>query len=283
MSEWNHLRSLLFIPAGKLGKWDKAIDSGADAICIDLEDSVPPNKKDSARFEVMSFLNTNTSNNRVKILIRINSSEFNSGLADIEMLMSLKKLPDALMIPKLNKVDSLISLGHKLNSNGTSIPFIPLIETAGALYNARNILSHDRVTGAVFGGHDLAMQLGCSKDWDVLSAYRSEFIKASGGQNLSLIDMPWFGLNDESGLKKETENAKRYGFTAKAAIHPAQVQVINTVFTPTDSEIEEANEVIQAFENSAGHAVAWKGKVLEPPVINQAKRVIERASNLSHK
>lgn len=268
------------MPAGKLGKWDKAIASGADAICIDLEDSVPPNQKDSARSEVMSFLNAHEAD-RVKIVLRINSPESDIGMSDIGMLASLKLLPDALMIPKLNGEDPLIKLAHKLISNGTSLPFIPLIETADALYNARDILSHDMVKGAVFGGHDLAMQLGCSKEWDVLSAYRSEFIKSAAGRNLTLIDMPWFGLDNESGLKKEGENAKRFGFTAKAAIHPAQVKIINSLFTPSEMEIKEANEIIRVFEESKGHAVAWKGKVLEPPVINQAKRIVERARNLS--
>lgn len=280
MFEWNHIRSLLFVPAGKLGKWEKAIDAGADAICIDLEDSVPPKEKDSARSEVMTFLNA-LGDDRVKIVLRINSPESDTGKSDIEMLASLILLPDALMIPKLDSEDPLIKLGNKLISNGISLPFMPLIETADALYSARSILSNEMVKGAVFGGHDLAMQLGCTKEWDVLSTYRSEFIKAAGGLNLSLIDMPWFGLENESGLKNETENAKRYGFTAKAAIHPNQVKTINTVFTPTDSEIEEANEMIQVFKESKGHAVAWKGKVLEPPIINQAKRIVERARNLS--
>lgn len=280
MNNWTDIRSLLFVPAGKLDKWEKAVASGADAICVDLEDSVPPDEKDKARADVQTFLEKGVAAEK-KLILRINSPESEAGKSDLEMILTLSRMIYGLMIPKIDDASPLKKVINKLGASGKSIPLFPLIESAQALENGRDILSCNTVDGAVFGGHDLAMQLGCSKDWDVLSTYRSEFIRSAGGLNLSLIDMPWFDLDDVAGLKKETENAQRFGFTAKAAIHPAQVKTINAVFSPTKDEVAEAGEMIRIFEEAGGHAVAWKGKVLEPPVINQAKRIVDRARNLN--
>jgi len=280
MNNWTGIRSLLFVPAGKLDKWDKAVDSGADTICIDLEDSVPPREKDKARADVQTFLDKELPIEK-KLIVRINSPESEAGISDLEMILALNGGVHGLMIPKINDASPLREVAKKIRSAGGLISLIPLIESAQALENGRDILSFETVKGAVFGGHDLAMQLGCSKEWDVLSAYRSDFIRSAGGLNLCLIDMPWFGLDDQDGLKKETDNARRFGFTAKAAIHPAQVKTINAVFTPTEDEVAEAAEMIRVFEEAGGHAVAWKGKVLEPPVIDQAKRIVNRAGDIN--
>ena len=264
------------MPAGKLDKWNKATKSKADTICIDLEDSVPPAEKNEARSAVFEFLEKGLPKSN-RLIIRINSPEIEEGSDDLEMILQLTNYIHGLMIPKIDSGDTLKRVTNKFAANGKTIPLFPLLETARALENGFDILNRNNVKGAVFGGHDLAMQLGCSKEWDVLSAYRSAFVRSAGGLNLCLIDMPWFGLDDKEGLRSETVNAKRFGFTAKAAIHPKQVKTINTVFTPTKQEVDEAKEMISVFEKSEGHAVAWKDKVLEPPVINQAKRIIERA------
>lgn len=245
-------------------------------ICVDLEDSVPPAEKSKARSAVFEFLEKKLPTSQ-KLIIRVNSPEIEEGSDDLEMILQLTSSIHGLMIPKIDNGSTLKKVTNRLAANGKTIPLFPLLETARSIENGFDILNRNNVKGAVFGGHDLAMQLGCSKEWDVLSAYRSAFIRSAGGLDLCLIDMPWFGLDDESGLHSETANAKRYGFTAKAAIHPKQVKTINTVFTPTKQEIDEAKEKISVFEKSEGHAVAWKGTVLEPPVINQAKRIIERS------
>jgi len=280
MNNWTDIRSLLFVPAGKLDKWDKVAVSGADTICVDLEDSVPPNDKDRARAYVGAFLEKKVPA-EMNLIVRINSPDSEAGKSDLDMIFVLDSGVHGMMIPKINDASPLREIGKKLRAAGKLISLFPLIESAQALENGREILSCENVDGAVFGGHDLAMQLGCSKEWDVLSVYRSEFIRSAGGLNLSLIDMPWFGLDDQAGLKHETKNAKRFGFTAKSAVHPAQVKTINAVFTPADVEVAEAAEMIRIFEEAGGHAVAWKGKVLEPPVIDQAKRIVNRAKNLS--
>ena len=280
--ELTPVRSLLFVPAGKLDKWEKAENSGADVLCIDLEDSVPPGEKRNARSEVFAFLEHGSQNHPL-ITLRINSVESDFGKSDLEMIRELTKPVGGLMVPKLTESGSLEKLSKQLIMFERKTQLIPLIETARALENCRAIMSTNLVTGAIFGGHDLAMELGCTKDWDVLSAYRSDFIRSAGGLNLSLIDMPWFGLDDNNGLRAETLNAKRFGFTAKAAIHPAQIETINRAFMPTRQEIDDASEMIRVFEGAGGHAVAWRGTVLEPPVINQAKRMMERAKYFEQK
>ncbi len=281
MKSINHIRSLLFVPAGKLDKWNKVVAAGADMLCIDLEDSVPPGEKNQARDAVEQFLQ-NRELSHPLVILRINSPETKTGNLDLDMIRELNHLPEGLMIPKLNEAAVIEKLAKQLIMFGKKTNLIPLIETSRALENARDILDQKLVAGAVFGGHDLAMELGCSKDWDVLTAYRSEFIRGAGGLNLSLIDMPWFGLDDADGLRDETANCKRFGFTAKAAIHPAQIKTIHGVFTPSADEVAEAKEKIRIFEEHGGHAVAWKGTVLEPPVIDQAKRIVDRATNLKH-
>ncbi len=280
MNNLTHIRSLLFVPAGKLDKWEKAVASGTDAICIDLEDSVPAAEKRDARSKVFAFLEHGITAH-VPVMLRINSPETDAGNSDIEMIRELSRPAGGLMVPKLTGPEPLERLGKQLIMFDKKTQLIPLIETSEGLESARKIMSINLVTAAVFGGHDLAMELGCSKEWDVLSAYRSEFIRSTGGLKLALIDMPWFGLDDLNGLQHETEKAQRFGFTAKAAIHPAQIELINNIFTPSEKEAKDAGEMIRIFEEAGGHAVAWRGMVLEPPVIHQAKRIVERAKRFN--
>lgn len=278
-TESKYLRSLLFIPAGKLDKWKKATATGADIICIDLEDSVPPPEKEAARASVFSFLEKNAEIHPC-VLIRINRPGTEHGNRDVDMIRELKKPPQGIMVPKLDEPGPLDVLAKQLIMFGKKTDLYPLIETAEGLENTRKLCSSNLVAGAVFGGHDLAMQLGCSKEWDVLAAYRSEFIRGAGGLGIALFDMPWFGLTDPEGLKAEAANAKRFGFTGKTAIHPGQITPIHSVFTPTAAEVTEAAEKIQRFEQNGEHATVWKDTILEPPVIEQAKTLIERAKFL---
>ena len=275
-SKYLHSRSLLFVPAGKLDKWDKAVSSGADILCIDLEDSVPPAKKSDSRNVVFNFLE----NGNLKhpfVILRINGPNTDEGNLDLDMIRELEHPVNGLMIPKIDDASLLETVGKQLIMFGKKTFLFPLIESSRAILYVRSILTRNLVAGAVFGGHDLAMELGCSKEWDVLSAYRSQMILGAGGLGLTLLDMPWFGLDDEEGLRRESVQAKSFGFTGKTAIHPGQISTIHSVFTPTEQEIDEAEEMIRLFEENEGHATVWKGTILEPPVIERAKKLLKKA------
>jgi citrate lyase beta subunit len=182
--------------------------------------------------------------------------------------------PDAFMVPKVRTGSDVREAAGRLP--GAAV-LLPLIETARGLENAVAIAACDGVAGLVFGGFDLAIELGAEPCWEALLYARSRVVHAAALGGLDAIDMPSRDFGEMSGLRQEAARARRLGFAGKAAIHPAQIPVIHEVFTPSPDEVRRAHEIVEADRAAGGSAVALKGRMVDRPVVEAARRVLRRA------
>ena len=273
-------RSILFVPGYRPDRFGKALAAGADAVCIDLEDAVPPQRKTMAREAAARFLakqpagRLREETSPPHLIIRINDPDTDLGRADAETLGGARQ-PDAFMIPKVRTAAGLRRAARLL---GDGAPLFALIETALGLENAVDIgQASPAIAGLVFGGFDLAIELRADPSWEPLLYARSRVVHAAALSGLDAIDMPSLGFREMSGLREEAGRVRCLGFAGKMAIHPAQLPVIHEVFTPSELEVERARRILDADREAGGGAVALEGRMVDRPVAEVARRVLARA------
>ena len=269
---------MLFVPGSKPERYAKALDAGADAVCIDLEDSVPESAKAEARAAAVAAIGEGGGEgNGRRLVLRINGVRTRAGLEDLIALADAAALPSLLFVPM---VESAAEVGVILGVLGDRAPgIVPLIETVKGLNAAAEIASAPGVAAMMFGGGDFAAELGVALAWEPLRSARGAFVMACAGAGIPAIDVPFIQLDDAEGLKTEAEAAKALGFAAKAAIHPAQVAVINAVFRPTPEQIAEALEAQKVFDAAGGAAVRFNGRMLEAPIMRRYQRILAMQGN----
>lgn len=276
------LRSLLFVPATKLEKLSQVAGSGADLLIIDLEDSVAVGEKDAMRQAVTGFFEEwEPERFPAPVGVRINSIRSIDGVLDFLSVMDVSTVPDVLMLPKVDAVSEIDLVADWMEDLDIAVPVIPIFETLGVWSEADDIMAHDLVPCGVFGGIDLAAELGSDRSWESMQLYRSLLLRAARRNDKGCLDMPWFDLNDREGLQAETRRLQAMGFDGRLAIHPAQVEVIHECFRPTDEAVAHARGMIDAFEKSATGVVTYQGKVVEKPVLMHAYKLIERAGRFT--
>ena len=283
-------RSMLFLPGNTPNILQNGDALGADAVIFDLEDAVAPDQKDAARILVRNTM-TYLDFSRVEVIVRINSVDTDFWKRDLETILPLK--PSLIMPPKSScaqdvlTVDAYMSqLEDRLGFARNTVRLIPLIETALGVENAYQIASCTPRVAAIFlGGEDLTADLQCkrTKESQEIEYARSRMVCADRATGVDVYDTPFTDVNDDEGIRIDAEKAKSLGFTGKSAISPRHVPVINEVFSPSQRDIDYAYEVMEAIrrgkEEGRG-AVALRGKMIDAPVVNRAKRVIETAEAL---
>jgi (S)-citramalyl-CoA lyase len=266
----DHLTTILFVPGTRPDRFAKALASGADAVCIDLEDSVPAEGKAAARAAVTGGIGADYA-------LRINGLTTRAGLADLLALSEAEVVPRLLLVPKVESAAEIAIVRAILGSRAPAI--VPLIETARGLRLAHEIAAAPGVAAMMFGGGDLSAELGVALAWDPLAHVRAAFVLVCAEAQIPAIDVPWIALDDEAGLAAETRAAKALGFAAKAAIHPAQIDVIAAILRPTDDEIDEARAALAAFDAAGGAAVRFNGRMLEAPIVRRYRRIVNNAES----
>lgn len=261
------LQSLLFVPGSRPERFAKALASGADCVCVDLEDAVPPEGKDQARADALAALAESP-----RLAIRINALRTDAGQADLRALAQAAIKPRLLLLPMVEDAAEPETVRHTLGMD--CMPLIPLIETVRGLGQAGAIAADPAVGMVMFGGADFSAELGVPLCWEATAVARSQLVMACAGAGKTAIDVPWIALDDEAGLAEECRRAKTIGFAAKAAIHPAQIAPIHAVFRPTGEEIAEAMAAEEAFKAAGGAAVRFNGKMLEIPVMRRYRRIL---------
>lgn len=262
-------RSLLFVPGSRPERFDKALAAGADAVCIDLEDAVAPDAKDTARTSVAAFLGQGA---RPGLGVRVNGPTTAHLDADCR---ALSGLPLAfVMVPKVEAAGQLVSLRIRM---GDEIPLWPIIESPEGLRQAWDIAAVAGVGGVLFGAADYSAEVGCTLEWDALLYARGALAAAAARAGVELLDVPYLDIADTSGLIDETRRARALGFTGRACIHPGQVGSVNAVFTPAPAEVERATRILEAFDAANGGAALLDGKLIELPVVRAARRTLDRA------
>lgn len=262
--------SILFVPGSRPDRFAKAAQSGADAICIDLEDAVAAADKDDARHAAIAALRELDPS---RTAIRINGLKTHHGLADLLALRQSAIRPSWLFMPMVESGHEPLQASGILDDPGVGL--VPLIETVAGVDGARDIAGAPSVGALMFGGGDFSAQLGVAMDWEPLLAARSRIVMACAAANIAAIDVPFIKVDDQVGLEAETRRSKALGFAAKALIHPAQVGPVNAVMRPTDAELDEARAAIKAYEAGGRRAIRHNGQMLEAPVVARYYRLIE--------
>ncbi|MCC6046344.1 MAG: CoA ester lyase [Ignisphaera sp.] len=289
-------RSLLFVPANNwrlIESAKRALD--ADAIILDMEDAVPIDDKETARWFVKDAVKELKDVGHT-IVVRVNSIA--SGLAKDDLKFAVQEGVDAIMLPKTESKEDVVVLERMLEEEEKQkslnpIAIIPLIESARGVLNAYEIASASkRVIAIAFGAADYLRDLGrsyftLSPDEHELLFPRAQLAIAARSAGIYAIDTPYLGLLiDLKGVQKEAEIALKLGFKGKMCIHPSHVKIINEVFTPSEKEIELARKIVNAYEEAVKRglgATSVEGRMIDKATYDQAKALLITIEALKEK
>ena len=274
-------RSLIFMPGNKPEMFAKALNTGADIVCIDLEDAIAPQDRAEARRKTLALFEDGGPTDGPECIVRINCLRAPDGLADLLALSQSGKGPSAIMLPKVKSPDEIRVHHELLDGAHGHIRFHVIIETNEGLEAAYDIArSSERIDSMLFGGVDMAAELRVDPTWNELLYARSKVVHAAASASLDLIDVPFMDLTDMEGLEQEAEAVQRLGFTGKAAIHPRQIPTLNRCFSPTEEQIAYARRVIEEFERQGTGLVVIDNKLIEKPVLRSMIRILAIAERL---
>lgn len=269
-------RSLLFTPANRPALFAKALLSGADMVCVDLEDAVAADQKESSRAEAFAFLAAGDTGFPERS-VRINSPQTDAGQADLQALRESGLQRGTLLVPKLDSAEEVSQLIADLAQISMNLRLAVLIESAIGIENIYTIVkSAPRLDFVMFGGVDLAAELGTRVAPEPLAYARSRLVYAARHAKIDVLDMPCLDFRNAEVVRQDAELARLLGFNGKAVIHPANVATINTAFTPTDAELDEARRIVDAYQNSTTGVAVVDGKVVEKPVVRAMELVLAR-------
>jgi citrate lyase subunit beta/citryl-CoA lyase len=291
MPDVDMVRSILIFPANVSRFVEKAPASGADAICLDLEDSVPPSEKETARRASREAIAAMPPGGPL-VFVRVNGAR--TGLLEEDLIATVQPGLDGVVLTKMETAEDILRADHYLDilerergiTPGT-VRLIALIETARGLMCSYQICaSSARLAGAIFGAEDFATDMGIERSaegQEVLWA-RSQLAIACRAAGVAAIDTPTLDYSDAVALESGMRQGRSLGYTGKLCIHPAQVPVANRVFSPSPAEVAAARELVAAFEREAlakGRAsIDIGGKMVDTPMYERAKRILKRAEPL---
>jgi len=293
------MRSFLFVPADSAKKLDKAMTSGADAIIVDLEDSIALDGKARARQSAAEFIKAvSASPKRPYLIVRVNGLQ--TGLTDADLDAVAPARLDAVMLPKAEGGAAVIHAAAKLSVREAlndlpdgHIKILPIAtETAAALFVAGTFAgASPRLLGLTWGAEDLSAELGAQMNRDAQGRFldpyrlaRTLCLAGAAAAGVPAIDTVYVDFRDANGLRRECEEACRDGFTGKMAIHPAQVAIINAVFTPSPEALARAQAIVDAFAARPDAGVVGIGGVMyDRPHLVRAQQLLARAASASRR
>lgn len=268
-------RCLLFVPAVRPDRFPKALATGTEVVCVDLEDGVGRGAKVKARHEAMAFL-ADRKPTETEVWLRVNDPTTRLGRLDLEALSDAKVRPDALLLPKVAGADDVVKVEMALTGVLEGVPLVLMIESAKGLVKAESVASATpHVSAIVFGAIDYCADVGCVVDWEALLYARSRVVLAAAAAGVEVLDGPFMDVAAPDGLRDECHGAARLGFTGKIAIHPDQVAIIQGAFAPSPQDIAWARKIIDAYEAAGGGVLLVDGRLIERPVIVAARRMLD--------
>lgn len=274
-------RSFIFAPGLQPEMFPKALKSGADIVCIDLEDAIAPQHKDISRERTMALFAEEQADDNVERMVRINCTRTPEGMADLQAIVAGPNRPPAIMLPKVKSPDEIRALDELFDENDVEIRLHVIIETNHGLEAAYEIAqASDRLDAMFFGGVDMAAELRARNDWLNLLYARSRVVHAAAGAEVDVIDVPYLDLEDLSGMRREAEAARDLGFSGKGSIHPKQISMLNEVFSPSADEVAHAQKIVDAFANAETGLVVVDGKLIEKPVLRSMHRTLAVAERV---
>ena len=275
-------RSFIFTPGLNPDMFPKAIASGADMVCIELEDGIAIKDKDEARKNTIEALKTLEVKSGVELVVRVNCQRTKFGLLDLEAFISSKLKVKAIMLPKVKTPDEIKFIDDLLTDCNLDTDLHVIMETNEALQNIYEIAhSSKRIVALYFGGVDMAAELRVPNSYENLLYARSKLVHAGASVGIDVIDVPYLDLEDMDGMKKEAELVRDLGFTGKGSIHPKQIDILNEIFTPSKEEISKAKKIVDQFSESDTGLVVIDGKLIEKPVLREMQRKILIADKIN--
>jgi len=288
----SRLRSWLFVPGDSEKKLAKSEGIPADALILDLEDSVAPENKISARGLVCEYLANRAAGRRQQVWVRINPIDHVEAGADLSAVIPAG--PDGIVVPKPRSPDDLELLGRRIGTYeaeheikiGTTRILPVATETPQSIFSLGEYRKcGKRLAGLTWGAEDLSAAVGATTNRDEKGNWTSPYqmvralcLFAAHAAGVEAIDTLYADFRNMEGLEKSCAEARRDGFSGKLAIHPAQVEVINQAFTPSTQEIERARRIVALFEaNPGAGTLALDGSMLDLPHLVQAKKVLSMA------
>jgi citrate lyase beta subunit len=279
-------RALLYMPGDDWKKITKSLTLGVDCICMDMEDAVAVNRKAEARATISRALQELDFGKSEK-LARINS--VGSGWEEDDIQAVLPFHPDGIVIPKVESLDQIqwgsgiiqaaeLEYGWQVNS----IRMLVGVETAKGILNLKEIASHPRLDGLIFGGEDFAASIGATRTPEAVELLyaRQAVVTACAAFDLQAIDIVNIDFKNLEVVRTEAEFGARLGYAGKQIIHPAQVEPVQTAFTPDDEAVAYARRIVETFEASQKEgrgAYALDGRMIDMPLLKNAQKVLERA------
>ena len=274
-------RSFIFAPGLKPALFAKALASGADIVCVELEDGIAPKDKAEARRNALALFDSPQADDGVERIVRINSMREAFGIADVQAVLATDTPPPALMMPKVRTPDEVVMLDQLLTERGHPTRLHIIIETNQGLEAAYDIAHcSGRIDALFFGGVDMAAELRCDNAWEPLLYARSRVVHAAASAGLDVIDVPYLDLDDPDGMVVAARQARSLGFAGKGSVHPKQIAALNAVFTPTSDEISRARRIIETFEEADTGLVVIDGKLIEKPVLRDMHRIVAIADRM---
>ena len=275
-------RSFIFTPGLNPDMFPKAIASGADMVCIELEDGIAIKDKGEARKNTIEALKTLEVKSDVELVVRVNCQRTKFGLLDLEAFISSKLKVKAIMLPKVKTPDEIKFIDDLLTDCNLDTDLHVIMETNQALQNIYEIAhSSKRIVALYFGGVDMAAELRVPNSYENLLYARSKLVHAGASVGIDVIDVPYLDLEDMDGMKKEAELVRDLGFTGKGSIHPKQINILNEIFTPSKEEISKAKKIVDQFSESDTGLVVIDGKLIEKPVLREMQRKILIADKIN--
>jgi citrate lyase subunit beta/citryl-CoA lyase len=287
------LRSLIFVPGNRRDMLEKARDFDADAIVADLEDSVPPAEKENARGVVRDMAPT-LSGRGQKVLVRLNSLD--TGLTRDELAaligphlygISIGKVESTWDIKECDRIASALEKGAGLEPGHLKI--VPWIENSRAVMRVYDIaIASPRVVGLAFGAEDYTddMDIQRTDEGDEVYFPRATVALAARAAGVAALDSPFVRFRDQDGLKREIEVALKLGFKGKFAIHPAQLDTINTMFSPRPEDVEYARRVMEAWDQAEAEgrgSTSLDGRMIDVPVVKRARSLLAMADAIAER
>lgn len=283
------LRSAMFVPGYTRKFLDKAVGFPADALLLDLEDSVPVPYKEDARIFVREYLDQNKFPQQT--FIRVN--DIDSGLLTKDLKAVLHENTDGFMFTKVRDESDIIYFDKLLTQYEHDLGFpvgkfkmLPLIEMGSAILRAHQIATASpRMIGLAFGGEDYLTDLdGLHKEHGTsLIVPRSLIVIAARSAHIDVLDTPYLDIRNAEGFRREVEQARELGFSGQLVLHPTQIEVANEVFSPSEEEITEARRIVAAIEESSEKGqgtTLLDGKLVGPPMLKRAHKVLAKAQRI---
>lgn len=286
-----NVRSWLFAPGDSEKKMDKAAGGTADIVLLDLEDAVTGDRKPGARAMVSDFLRSQPEPDRERLWVRINPLDSSHALADLAAVIPAR--PGGIMLPKSRGRGDAEVLDHYLSAlevsagvrQGSTRVIVLVTETAEGMFTTGTYRGAPRLAAMTWGAEDLADAVGASENRDPDGSYgftyelaRSLCLLGAAAAGVAAIETIQGDFRDLEGLRARAEKVRRDGYRGMLAIHPAQVDVINAAFTPTEQELAAAREIVDLFASNPGAgAIGYKGAMLDRPHLARAQALLAAA------